>query len=192
MKNKQQSASSDDDNRKANNSNEKTQYLDANASTSQSKASPIINFEDDDEHHDATERTPLFKNLKESLKKNKYKVTLANQETSSSKPEAISKKTVYYKTSIEKWKPVGEMKIHCPRCQAHKRPVVKASKEHVTDSSIVSAFFMACLPLYCSPCCFLPQPTFEVLRCSICDFEFGIYDHKREIVFPNPNFNFEL
>lgn len=190
MKNKQQSASSDDDNRKANNSNEKTQYLDANASTSQSKASPIINF--DDEHHDATERTPLFKNLKESLKKNKYKVTLVNQETSSSKPEAISKKTVYYKTSIEKWKPVGEMKIHCPRCQAHKRPVVKASKEHVTDSSIVSAFFMACLPLYCSPCCFLPQPTFEVLRCSICDFEFGIYDHKREIVFPNPNFNFEL
>lgn len=84
------------------------------------------------------------------------------------------------------------MKIHCPRCQAYKRPVVKASKEHVTQSSIASAFFMACLPLYCSPCCFLPQPTFEVLRCSICDFEFGIYDHKKKMVFPNPHLDLEM
>lgn len=176
----------------------KTLYMDAISETSLSIASESHNHpnatsshlmnSDDNDNNDATEKTPLFKNLKEALKKDKsYKVMLAKQETSSKKPETITKKKTYYKTSIEKWKPIGDMKIHCPRCHAYKRPVVKASKEHVTDSSIASAFFMACFPLYCSPCCFLPQPNFEVLRCSTCDFDFGIYDHKREIVFPNPH-----
>lgn len=128
-------------------------------------------------NNNATEKTPLFKKLKEKHHNDNVQPT---------------KRKFFYKTSIEKWKPIGDMKIHCQRCRAYKRPIVKGSKEHIAESSIASAFFMACLPLYCSQCCFLPQPNYEVLHCSICDFEFGIYDHKKKMVFPNPHIDLEM
>lgn len=168
---------------------EKSQYLDAQSLASENS----IIFEKPHassspkqySHHDVTEKTPLFQGPSEKS----YRFKHSKQK---GEKKEVPKLKTFYKTSIEKWKPVGEMKIHCPRCQAHKRPVVKACKEHVTESSIVSAFFMACLPLYCSPCCFLPPPAYEMLRCSICDFQFGIYDHKKQIVFSNPNLDREL
>jgi hypothetical protein len=131
---------------------------------------------------DGNEKTPLC----ERSRQKKYHFKKKNAQINDPKLKT------FYKTSIEKWKPVGEMKIHCPRCQTHKRPVVKACKEHLTESSIVSAFFMACFPLYCSSCCFLPPPAFEMLRCSTCDFQFGIYDHKKQQIFPNPYLEQEL
>ncbi|XP_070498457.1 probable DNA-directed RNA polymerase I subunit RPA43, partial [Chironomus tepperi] len=63
----------------------------------------------------------------------------------------------FYKTSIERWRPIGDEKINCPRCSAYKRPTVKTQRQHVTDSSIVSSFLMTCWPLCFSPC-YLPTP----------------------------------
>jgi hypothetical protein len=148
-------------------------------------------------HKNVTEKTPL-KNSLESSKV--YADPRRDQATfsrdvrknldNSKRPENLQ--TIYYKTSIEKWKPVGDKKIHCPRCQAFKRPIVKAHKEHTTDSSVLSAFLAACFPLYCSPCCLIPTPKFEYLHCPICDFHLGIYDHDKNIVFPNPHVEREL
>lgn len=136
-----------------------------------------------------TERTPLKHNI--SSKKGHEGMRRGHDAPDSSQRSENLQK-IYYKTSIERWKSVGDKKIHCPRCQAYKRPIVKAHKEHSTDSSVFSAFLAACFPLYCSPCCVLPSPKFEYLHCPICDFHLGIYDHQKKIVFPNPNIEREL
>lgn len=92
----------------------------------------------------------------------------------------------FYKTSIERWKPVGDEKINCPRCFAFKRPTVRTQRQHVTDSSIVSSFLMTCWPLCFSPC-YLPSPKYENLFCPVCNFHLGIFDHQKKIVISNPN-----
>ncbi|KAG5674852.1 hypothetical protein PVAND_004797 [Polypedilum vanderplanki] len=92
----------------------------------------------------------------------------------------------FYKTSIEHWRPIGDAKIHCPRCQSHKRPVIRSQKQHVTSSSIASSFLMACWPLCSSPC-FLPEPKYENLHCPVCNFHLGIFDHQKKTVSSNPH-----
>lgn len=92
----------------------------------------------------------------------------------------------FYKTSIERWKPVGDEKINCPRCFAFKRPTVRTQRQHVTDSSVVSSFFMTCWPLCFSPC-YLPTPKYENLFCPVCNYHLGIFDHQKKIVISNPN-----
>lgn len=102
-----------------------------------------------------------------------------------SKDEKRLKRIQFYKTSIEKWKPVGDEKIHCPRCKAVKRPIVRTHKEKVTESSFMSAIFMTCWPCCFSPCLF-PEPTHENLHCPVCNFHLGIYDHQLKTVISNP------
>lgn len=92
----------------------------------------------------------------------------------------------FYKTSIERWRPVGDDKINCPRCHAFKRPTIKTQRQHVTDSSVVSSFLMTCWPLCFSPC-YLPAPKYENLFCSVCSYHLGIFDHQKKIVISNPN-----
>lgn len=92
----------------------------------------------------------------------------------------------FYKTSIERWKPVGDEKINCPRCFAFKRPTVRTQRQHVTDSSVVSSFLMTCWPLCFSPC-YLPTPKYENLFCPVCNYHLGIFDHQKKIVISNPN-----
>lgn len=91
----------------------------------------------------------------------------------------------YYKTSIESWRPVGDNKVTCPRCQSFCRPTVRAQRTHTTDSSIVSGFLMACWPMCFSPF-YLPKPTFENLHCPVCNYHLGVYDHLQQKVVPNP------
>lgn len=99
-------------------------------------------------------------------------------------------KAKFYKTSIEKWRPVGDAKIHCPRCQSHKRPIVLTHTERVTESSFVSMLIMTCWPLCFAPCLF-PEPTHENLHCPVCRFHLGIYDHQQKIVLCNPKLSRE-
>lgn len=96
-----------------------------------------------------------------------------------------NKKVKYYKTSIERWRPVGDEKIHCPRCHSFKRPTIRTVRHHVTKSSITSTFLMACWPLCLSPC-YLPAPSFENLHCPVCNFHLGIFDHQKKTVISNP------
>ncbi|KAL7037520.1 hypothetical protein ACKWTF_009259 [Chironomus riparius] len=100
------------------------------------------------------------------------------------KDKKLSKK--FYKTSIERWRPVGDEKINCPRCNAFKRPTVRTQRQHVSDSSVVSSFLMTCWPLCFSPC-YLPTPKYENLFCPVCNFHLGIFDHLKKIVISNPN-----
>ena len=93
----------------------------------------------------------------------------------------------FYKTSIEKWRPIGDEKIHCPRCQSHKRPIVRTETERTTESSFASTLVMTCWPLCFSPCLF-PEPTHENLHCPVCNLHFGVYDHKKGIVLPDREF----
>lgn len=95
------------------------------------------------------------------------------------------KRVKFYKTSIERWQPVGDEKIHCPRCQSHKRPIIRTHTERVTESSFVSTLLMTCWPFCLAPCLF-PEPTHEKLHCPVCNFHLGIYDHQKKIVIPNP------
>lgn len=143
-----------------------------------------------------TEKTPLKSTRKAFADTKKGQVYYSkdgqDQRSLESTKRSENLQKIYFKTSIEKWTPVGDRKIHCPRCQAYKRPVVKAQKEQTTDSSILSAFMAACFPLYCSPCCVLPKPKFEYLHCPICDFHLGIYDHDKNVMFPNPQVEQEL
>jgi hypothetical protein len=92
----------------------------------------------------------------------------------------------FYKTSIERWRPVADEKINCPRCFAFKRPTVRTQRQNVTDSSVVSSFLMTCWPLCFSPC-YLPTPKYENLFCPVCNYHLGIFDHQRKIVISNPN-----
>lgn len=142
-------------------------------------------------HKNVTERTPLKKGF--AFPK-VYADTRRGQDNKNSESFKRSEnlQKIYYKTSIEKWRPVGDKKIHCPRCQAFKRPIVKVQKEKTTESSFLSAFMAACFPLYCSPCCVLPAPKFEYLHCPICDFHLGIYDHVKNIITSNPHVEQEL
>lgn len=101
------------------------------------------------------------------------------------KGSLAKKKMKFYKTSIEKWRPVGDEKIHCPRCQSHKRPVVRTHTERVTQSSFATTLLMTCWPLCMSPCLF-PEPTQENLHCPVCNYHFGVYDHVLKVVMSNP------
>lgn len=91
----------------------------------------------------------------------------------------------FYKTSIEKWRPVGDEKIHCPRCESHKRPIVRTHTERVTQSSIGSTLLMTCWPICFAPCLF-PEPTHENLHCPVCNYHLGVYDHRVKTVLSNP------
>lgn len=99
--------------------------------------------------------------------------------------KADEKRVKFYKTSIERWRPVGDEKIHCPRCHAHKRPVVRTHTEHVTESSFTTTLLMTCWPLCMSPCLF-PEPTQENLHCPVCNYHLGFYDHVKKVVLSNP------
>lgn len=102
-----------------------------------------------------------------------------------SKPRHVTKGAKYYKTSIERWRPVGDEKIHCPRCQSVKRPVVRVNTERITETSIASTFLMTCWPLCFAPCLF-PVPTHENLHCPVCNYHLGIYNHQTKAVKSNP------
>jgi hypothetical protein len=91
----------------------------------------------------------------------------------------------FYITSIEKWRPVGDEKIHCPRCQSLKRPIVRTHTERVTQSSFASTLVMTCWPICFSPCLF-PEPTHENLHCPVCNYHLGVYDHQKKMVQSNP------
>lgn len=91
----------------------------------------------------------------------------------------------FYKTSIEKWKPIGDEKIHCPRCRSHKRPIVRTQTERVTQSSFASTLVMTCWPLCFSQCLF-PEPIQENLHCPVCNYHLGVYDHTKNVALPNP------
>lgn len=97
----------------------------------------------------------------------------------------------FYKTSIEKWRPVGDEKIHCPRCRSFKRPIVRTHRERTTESSFLSTIFMTCWPCCLSPCIF-PEPTHENLHCPICDYRLGIFDHVLKVVKSNPEITEEF
>lgn len=97
----------------------------------------------------------------------------------------------FYKTSIEKWRPVGDEKIHCPRCKSFKRPIVRTHRERTTESSFLSTIFMTCWPCCLSPCLF-PVPTHENLHCPICDYHLGIFDHTLNIVESNTEITAEV
>lgn len=104
-----------------------------------------------------------------------------NEQASSSERKRVK----FYKTSIERWQPVGDDKIHCPRCLSHKRPIVRTHTERVTESSFVSTLLMTCWPFCLSPCLF-PEPTHEKLHCPVCNLHLGTYDHQRKTVMLNP------
>lgn len=91
----------------------------------------------------------------------------------------------YYKTSIEKWRPVGDEKIHCPQCQSLTRPIVRTHTERVTRSSLASSLVMTCWPMCFAPCLF-PAPTHEKLHCPVCNYYLGVYDHQKKITQSNP------
>lgn len=97
----------------------------------------------------------------------------------------------FYKTSIEKWRPVGDEKIHCPRCQSFKRPIVRTHRERTTESSFLSTIFMTCWPCCLSPCIF-PEPTRENLHCPVCNYHLGIFDHVLKVVRSNPDIAEEI
>lgn len=97
----------------------------------------------------------------------------------------------FYKTSIEKWRPVGDEKIHCPRCQSFKRPIVRTHRERTTESSFLSTIFMTCWPCCLSPCIF-PEPTHENLHCPVCNYHLGIFDHVLKVVKSNPEIAEEI
>ena len=89
-----------------------------------------------------------------------------------------------YKTTIEKWKPIGNDKIHCPRCKALKRPIVRTFTEQTTQSPLKTALLLTCWPLCAAPC-IIPEPTHENLHCRVCNYEFGIYDHNQQKLIPS-------
>lgn len=90
----------------------------------------------------------------------------------------------FYKTSIEKWRPIGDEKINCPRCQSLKRPIVRTQAEHVTASSFIATLVMTCWPFCFAPCLF-PDPTHESLHCPVCNYHLGVYDHQKKVMLPN-------
>lgn len=90
-----------------------------------------------------------------------------------------------FKTSIEKWRPINDEKILCPRCQSLKRPIIRTHNERLTESSLAATLIMTCWPFCFAPCLF-PEPTHENLHCPVCDYHLGIYDHKQKITLPNP------
>lgn len=97
----------------------------------------------------------------------------------------------FYKTSIEKWQPVGDEKIHCPRCRSFKRPIVRTHRERTTESSFLSTIFMTCWPCCLSPCLF-PEPSHENLHCPVCNYPLGVFDHVLKVVKSNPNIEEEI
>jgi LITAF-like zinc ribbon domain len=107
----------------------------------------------------------------------------ANNPHHSSPPDNHEKKKSF-KTSIERWRPVGDKKVQCPRCHSIKRPIVKTQTERFYESSLVSTVMMTCLPLCFSPC-FVPLPAHDNLFCKVCNYHLGIYDHKKQLVFTN-------
>jgi LITAF-like zinc ribbon domain len=122
----------------------------------------------------------------ENVKYTKEQCTDLRKNTKNFELKCLKKHERYYKTSIEKWKPVGNEKIYCPRCQSCKRPTVKVSRNHITSSKLSSAFVLSCWPLCFSPC-YLPEPSFENLHCKICNYHLGVYDHENEKIIPNEN-----
>lgn len=108
--------------------------------------------------------------------------------SSSRKPRNSAR---FYKTSIEKWRPVGDEKIHCPRCQSFKRPIVRTHRERTTESSFLSTIFMTCWPCCLSPCIF-PEPIHENLHCPVCNYHLGIFDHVLKVVRSNPDIAEEI
>jgi LITAF-like zinc ribbon domain len=131
----------------------------------------------------ASEKTPLRQKPKRELQMElgeSSRVLYTKEET----PENHRRPTCF-KTTIEKWRPVGDEKIHCPRCESFKRPIVRTHTERVTQSSLKSTLMMTCWPLCFAPCLF-PPPTHEKLCCRVCNFYFGIYDHKNQKVLVNP------
>lgn len=100
------------------------------------------------------------------------------QSASKSPDECIPKHKRIYKTSIQKWSPVGDDKIECPRCHSLKRPTVKTQTEHVSNSSFFSSLLMTCWPCCLSSVFLFPAPSRENLHCAICNYHYGIYDHK--------------
>jgi hypothetical protein len=125
---------------------------------------------------DTSDKTPLLKsdNKRASLIENNF--------------ELRENHVKFYKTSIERWQPVGDAKIHCIRCKSHVRPIVKhQTAEHISKSFVLSTFLMACWPLCFLPCSLCPEPRFEKLHCRVCNYNLGIYDHHKNTVVPNPN-----
>lgn len=88
-----------------------------------------------------------------------------------------------YRTTIEKWKPIGNDKILCPRCKALKRPIVRTFTQQTTQSPLKTALLLTCWPLCAAPC-IVPEPTHENLHCRVCNYEFGIYDHNLQKLTP--------
>lgn len=141
--------------------------------------------------HPAEHDCPIQEIIDDSHIRSATKVQQPNSKREVNRAENQTKDTQkrrhrrFYKTSIERWRPVGDEKIHCPRCQAYKRPVVRTHTERVTESSFASSLIMTCWPLCFSPCLF-PEPTHENLHCRVCDYHLGVYDHKRKVVSSNP------
>lgn len=126
-------------------------------------------------------KTPPAKPLR-THKTNEKKCPEPKQDS----PKNERKHRRFYKTSIEKWRPIGDEKIDCPRCLSHKRPIVRTHRERVTESSFVATLMMTCWPLCFSPCIF-PEPAEENLHCPVCNYHLGVYDHKNKLVRPNPD-----
>lgn len=158
-----------------------------------------------DSYKSTNNETPVKKNTHEYLKtplKDKVSSNKKLTEDSRSKRNAMSndhenderqkllsdkkQSKKFYKTSIEKWRPVGDNKISCPRCQSLRRPTVRTQRQHITNSSLVSTFLMSCWPLCFSPC-YLPEPKYENLYCPVCNYHLGVFDHQNKTVRSNPN-----
>lgn len=136
----------------------------------------------------AGERIPL-KNSSTSTSKSKndrFQNEAIEMNTVRDGQKLREKRNKFYKTSIEKWRPVGNEKIHCPRCESHKRPIVRTHTERVTQSSIASSLLLTCWPICFAPC-FFPEPTRENLHCPVCNYYLGVYDHRAKKVLSNPN-----
>lgn len=101
------------------------------------------------------------------------------------KSSSQSKKTKRYKTSIEKWRPGGS-KIICPNCGIKKRPIIKSHTSRVANTALGASLLLTCWPFCFSPCMF-PPPREECLHCAVCNYYLGMYDHRKEVITPNPD-----
>ncbi|CRL00936.1 CLUMA_CG014701, isoform A [Clunio marinus] len=120
-------------------------------------------------------------NMKPERKKVTEKPTAKSQYNPISNKKRSKKHSKLYETSVVKWQSFGDEKFHCPRCLSYKRPVVVTDTEKSTQSSFVATLWMTCWPL-CLSTSLLQEPMYENLHCSLCNYQFGIYDHKRKIV----------
>ncbi|XP_055838912.1 uncharacterized protein LOC129906942 [Episyrphus balteatus] len=109
----------------------------------------------------------------------KYKITTPLT------PRSPQKRKMY-KTSIEKWRPAKGM-IYCPKCGAHKKPIIKSRSEKLSYSTVGAACILTCWPLCFLPC-FFQGPSRDYLHCAECHNFLGMYDKQRNCVRPNREF----